>query len=152
MLFYELPVVLFQWAGKVHLWPILPVATHTAAEVSKSTEVRVSKVYAGMISVGRKDVDVKLVMRQRVDGSKQAVFRSTCWDCCYTEWRPCKLQMTGKLNCSMAFPVRATRSLIHKMQLCCILRTSGNPLLPSDKNKWLRNKYPFSHLLLCSLL
>lgn len=48
------------------------MASHTAAEVSKSTERRVSKVYAGMISVGRKDVDVKLVLRLRVDGSKPA--------------------------------------------------------------------------------
>lgn len=64
------PAGLFQWKEEVHLWPVVPQASHTPAWVSKSPEGRVSEVDAGMVSAGRGDGDV-LVQILEVEGGRQ---------------------------------------------------------------------------------
>lgn len=62
----ELRVGPVHWEEEVHLWAAL-LACGRPAEMSKSPEGRVSKVGAGIVSVGREDGDV-LVQILEVEG------------------------------------------------------------------------------------
>lgn len=56
-------------------------------------EERMSRVAAGIISVGREGWRCSVL---KVDGGKQSPTVSQSWDCCHANWHPFKQRLTGK--------------------------------------------------------